>query len=385
MASRIPPFGTGAGAAHPPQTIHQPHGSAFTAAAADPTAFIPFAPAPDDDSPMIPEEEDDDDNDGYPHSDDGYASASDADVAGDGTYSLTPSITDYVYQDGRSFHRFREGRYHFPNDAPEQRRELMKHDTMMLLRGVQLHYAPLQNPQRVLDVGTGVGVWAEEMGDRYPGAAVVGLDLSPIQFLMQPPNVTFIIDDAEDEWNDPPNTLDFVRLGNMAPSIRDWPKLFRSAYTVHRSLKPGGWIELHEFRWVYGCDDGTMPADYAPARMVDHLAEALRLADTDMNAAERNPERLRDAGFVDVRHTVKKVPVGLWPRDDVKKFIGLLTHDVIYDGLEAITLRPFVNILKWSHGEVASFLDEVRRDLKNPSVHAYVYFHVLIGQKPFHQ
>ncbi|KAK2013418.1 methyltransferase domain-containing protein, partial [Colletotrichum eremochloae] len=324
----------------------------------------------------INNDDDDQDND----IDDGYASASDAGgVAGDGIYSLTPSVTDFVYQDGRSFHRFREGRYPFPNDAPEQRRELMKHDAMTLLRGARLHYAPLRNPQRILDVGTGVGAWVEEMGDKYPGAAVIGLDLSPIQFLMQPPNVTFIIDDAEDEWNEPPNSLDFVHLGNMAPSIRDWPKLLRSAYT---SLKPGGWIELHEFRWTYGCDDGTMPADYAPARMVELLAEALRHADTDMHAAERNPARLRDAGFVDIRHTVKKVPVGPWARDDTKKLIGMLTHDVIYEGLEAITLRPFVNILKWSRGELASFLDEVRRDLENPSVHAYVYFHILYGQKP---
>ncbi|WQF81003.1 Putative S-adenosyl-L-methionine-dependent methyltransferase superfamily [Colletotrichum destructivum] len=367
MTSHFLPFGPGTGpgpaigSAHSPQTIHLPHG-AIAAAAPD-----------DDEEAMVP----DDDDSLYAHSDDGYASASD--IADDGTYSLTPSVTNFVHQDGRTFHRFREGRYHFPNDAPEQRRELMKHDAMMLLRDVRLHYAPLLNPQRILDVGTGVGAWAEEMGDKYPGAAVVGLDLSPIQFLMQPPNVTFVIDDAEDDWCDPPDTLDFVRLGNMAPSIRDWPRLFRSAY---RSLKPGGWIELHEFRWFYGCDDGTMPADFAPIRMVAYLTEALRLVNTDMNAAQRNPDRLRDAGFVDIRHIVKKVPVGPWPKDDTKKFIGLLTHDVIYDGLEAITLRPFINILKWSHSDVASFLDEVRKDLRDPSVHAHVYFHVLLGQKP---
>ncbi|KAK2054957.1 methyltransferase domain-containing protein [Colletotrichum caudatum] len=373
MTSRPPPLGTGA---DPPPAVHEPYGAAV------PT---PFAPTPDVDTAMVSEygggnnDGGNNDDDGDDDHDDGYASASDAGAAEDDTYSLTPSVTDFVYQDGRSFHRFREGRYPFPNDAPEQRRELIKHDAMMLVCGLRLHYAPLRSPQRILDVGTGVGAWVEEMGDKYPGAAVIGLDLSPIQFLMQPPNVTFIIDDAEDEWNDPPNTLDFVRLGNMAPSIRDWPKLFRSAYT---SLRPGGWIELHEFRWTYGCDDGTMPADYAPARMIELLAEALRRADTDIHAAERNPARLRDSGFVDIRHVVKKVPVGSWPTDDTKKLIGMLTHDVICEGLEAITLRPFVNILKWSHGEVASFLDEVRRDLENTSVHSYVYFHILFGQKP---
>ncbi|KAK1574046.1 methyltransferase domain-containing protein [Colletotrichum navitas] len=375
MASRPPPLGTGA---NPPRTIHQLHGATFVpaaaAAAAAAAAPTPLVPTMNDDAVMVSGDGDNDDED----EDDGYASASDA-VAGDDIYSLTPSVTDFVYKHGRSFHRFREGRYPFPNDAPEQRRELMKHDAMVLLCGVRLHYAPLRNPQRILDVGTGVGAWVEEMGDKYPGAAVIGLDLSPIQLLMQPPNVSFIIDDAEDEWNDPPNTLDFVRLGNMAPSIRDWPKLFRNAYT---SLKPGGWIELHEFRWTYGCDDDTMPADYGPARMVELLDEALRRVDTDMHAAERNPARLRDAGFVDIRHTVKKVPVGPWPKDDIKKLIGMLTQDVVYEGLEAITLRPFVDILEWSHGEVASFLDEVRRDLENPSVHSYVYFHILLGQKP---
>ncbi|KAK2001717.1 methyltransferase domain-containing protein [Colletotrichum falcatum] len=362
MASRPPPLGAGA---NPPRTIvRQPHTA----------AFVPAAPTstPDHDTAMVSEDDD------YDY-DDGYASASEVGIAGGGTNSLTPSVTDFVYRDGRSFHRFREGRYPFPNDAPEQRRELMKHDAMMLLRGTRLHYAPLRSPQRILDVGTGVGAWVEEMGDKYPEAAVIGLDLSPIQFLMQPPNVTFVIDDAEDEWNEPPGSLDFVRLGNMAPSIRDWPRLFRSAYT---SLRPGGWIELHEFRWAYGCDDGTMPADYAPAHMVELLAGALRHAGLDMHAAERNPERLRDAGFVDIRHAVNKVPVGPWPGDDTEKLIGMLAHDVIHEGLEAITLRPFVDVLKWSRGEVASFLDEVRRDLGNPLVHSYVYFHVLFGQKP---
>jgi ubiquinone/menaquinone biosynthesis C-methylase UbiE len=60
-------------------------------------------------------------------------------------------------------------------------------------------FAPVQNPQRILDVGTGTGLWALEVADQYPEAqgrpqslaarntllmcitAVVGTDLSPIQ------------------------------------------------------------------------------------------------------------------------------------------------------------------------------------------------------------
>jgi methylase of polypeptide subunit release factors len=34
---------------------------------------------------------------------------------------------------------------------------------------------------RVLDVGTGTGIWAIEMADAHPEAEIVGIDLSPIQ------------------------------------------------------------------------------------------------------------------------------------------------------------------------------------------------------------
>lgn len=30
----------------------------------------------------------------------------------------------------------------------------------------KLHNAPLKNPQRILDLGTGTGIWAIEMGEQ---------------------------------------------------------------------------------------------------------------------------------------------------------------------------------------------------------------------------
>ena len=40
-------------------------------------------------------------------------------MIGDDTTSLRSYITDYVYENGRRYHRFREGRYNFPNDDVE--------------------------------------------------------------------------------------------------------------------------------------------------------------------------------------------------------------------------------------------------------------------------
>ena len=34
----------------------------------------------------------------------------------------------------------------------------------------KLHYAPLNNPKNILDLGTGTGIWAIEMGRSAPGS-----------------------------------------------------------------------------------------------------------------------------------------------------------------------------------------------------------------------
>jgi methylase of polypeptide subunit release factors len=41
----------------------------------------------------------------------------------------------------------------------------------------KLHLAPVKDPQRILDVGTGTGIWAIDTADLYPSAEVIGTDL----------------------------------------------------------------------------------------------------------------------------------------------------------------------------------------------------------------
>lgn len=80
-----------------------------------------------------------------------------------GSTSAESSIRDYMFENGRRYHRFREGSYNFPNDDVEQEREDMKHAMIKLLCGQKLHFAPIgDNPQEVLDIGTGTGIWVIE-------------------------------------------------------------------------------------------------------------------------------------------------------------------------------------------------------------------------------
>jgi len=85
----------------------------------------------------------------------------------------------------------------------------------------RLFLAPIPpSPKKIIDIGTGTGIWAVEMGDLFPGAEILGLDLSPIQPLWIPPNVKFVIDDVEDEWANG-GEWDFAHFRNMALVLRD--------------------------------------------------------------------------------------------------------------------------------------------------------------------
>ncbi|KAK3314866.1 methyltransferase type 12 [Apodospora peruviana] len=314
---------------------------------------------------------DDDDDDGYQS--DGPSS--------DATTSISSNIRDYTWENNRRYHKYKEGRYAFPNDEPEQEREDMRHAMVLHLCGGRLHFAPIgENPQKILDVGTGTGIWAIDMGDEYPSAEITGIDLSPIQPSWVPPNVRFVVDDAEAPWIAPPDSLDYVHLRNMAFVIKDWTKLFQQAFVA---LKPGGWIELQDLKFNYSCDDGTMhPEDYGPLRMADLIHGALEKFGVDTTSAEKNPERAAAAGFVDPRHFVIKLPVGPWARDKTMKTVGLYNRSGIYDGLQGITMGPFTRGLGWSQEEVEVFLTTVRKDLMNARIHSYITWHSLCAQKP---
>lgn len=96
--------------------------------------------------------------------DGGYES----DAMSSATTTMSESVRDYAFENGRRYHSFREGRYNFPNDDIEQEREDMKH-AMVKLLCQQLHFAPIGgNPQEIMDIGTGTGVWAIESEFRLP-------------------------------------------------------------------------------------------------------------------------------------------------------------------------------------------------------------------------
>jgi SAM-dependent methyltransferase len=214
--------------------------------------------------------------------------------------SLASTILHYEYTNGRRYHGYRSGAYILPNDEQEQDRLDLLHHIFLLILGGKLHDAPLPRPpQRVLDIGTGTGIWAIDFADENHGAEVVGTDLSPIQPTWVPPNVKFYIDDAEAEWvYGADEAFDFIHCRTMSGSISDWDRLVRQTYA---HVQPGGWVEFQEPLAQCECDDGTMDmaSDLLQWQVLCH--GAAKGFGKDIRAGHTLKQRMLDAGFVDAR------------------------------------------------------------------------------------
>ncbi|KAJ4315587.1 hypothetical protein N0V84_008297 [Fusarium piperis] len=297
-------------------------------------------------------------------------SASDAGYESDSVTSASTSVgssvRDYMYENGRRYHSFREGAYNFPNDDVEQEREDMKHAMVKLLCSQNLHFAPIGNhPQEILDIGTGTGIWAIEMGDQYSSANVLGIDLSPIQPDWLPPNVRFMVDDVESPWLHPRNHFDYIHSRHTVMAVKDWPKLFQRALDAK-----------------YG---GMVPPDAHPvAQYWSLITQGLVSLGVNFHAAAGGvlAAKMREAGFINVTERIFHVPLGTWPKNKVLKTVGLYWRTILADGLQAIALGPLTRGLGWDRENVEVLLMNVRRAYNDNSALLYMPMHMVYGQKP---
>ncbi|KAK1754005.1 Phosphoethanolamine N-methyltransferase [Echria macrotheca] len=298
--------------------------------------------------------------------------------------SMSSSVRAHVYEGGLRYHAFRDGKYPFPNDEIEQNRDDMKHSMSIMVCHGAYFLAPVEDRLRaggeVLDLGTGTGIWAIELGDKYPDTKIIGIDLSPIQPDFVPENVHFFVDDFEEDWVEPQHKYDYIHVRHTLHCIRDRKALYRRAM---RHLKPGGYLEFQELEYWPRCDDDTLTPEtpYAVRDYIKYMEAGMRAYGAELHAVRSLAAELREAGFEDVRSTTHKAPIGLWPLDRRLRICGALLQTAFLDGLRGLSRRP-LTALGWTQLQIEMFLVDVRKALSNQTIHAYLPFHDVYARKP---
>ncbi|MCJ1440936.1 MAG: hypothetical protein MMC23_001422 [Stictis urceolatum] len=303
-------------------------------------------------------------------------SAYDSEVASY-TTSLASSVTDYQFENGRRYHRYQEGRYFWPNDELENDRLDIVHKMVEVAMKGKLFYAPLENPKRVLDIGTGTGIWAMEFADHFPQASVLGNDLSPIQPRWVPPNVVFEVDDVEQDWTYT-QLFDFIHARSMAAAIKNWPRLMEQCY---QHTAPGGYAEFVDFDANWETPDNSIEKGGAIDVVVPKFIELGEMAGIEACAGPKLEGWCKDAGFVNIKVARQPIPCGTWARDRHLKEIGAWQYMQVVEGLEGMMMGAFTRLYGMTAEEVTALAAKFKAELKNPRVHTFLNMYVVTAQK----
>jgi SAM-dependent methyltransferase len=285
--------------------------------------------------------------------------------------SIASYIRDGVEENGRKYPAYGKNMYGLPIDEREQERNDLQHDKFSMIIGGHLHLAPIgDSPSKILDLGTGSGIWAIQAADIYESAIVTGVDVAPVQPNWVPPNCRFEVLDIEDDWLFAKSSFDLVHARELIMSIRDWSRLFEQGLD---HLRPGGYFEVGGSYPVPTSDDHTLPKHSYLKEAEKLFFEMGEVMGTPVDAPKTWRETMERAGFIDVQETIFKVPQGVWPKDKTLKKIGAFENHSLTTGLEAYLMRGYTQILGGRPEELQVIVAKARDELRNPKIHSYIF------------
>lgn len=274
-----------------------------------------------------------------------------------------------------------------PNDEQEQERLDLQHHIWRLLLGGALYTAPLAEYMekagdqiRILDLGCGTGLWAIEVADELSNAAVLGVDLSPIQPEWVPPNLKFYVDDYEDAWTYTDNeTFDYIHGRALSGTSANWPRFYQQAMA---NLKPGGWVEMQEYdAWIFSDDDSCGRAPWT-MEWVEKLDAASQMFGKRLNVAGLHRQWMVDAGFVDVAERVERIPIGPWTKDERLKELGRYELAHMQMSVDSHTPALFTRVLSYSNEQARVLIEGVKREFRSRDLRLITSYRFITGRKP---
>ncbi|KAF3073282.1 Secondary metabolism regulator LAE1 [Trichoderma lentiforme] len=345
------------------------------------------------------EDHDDEDDATASDSNSNYSSASE---------DALPPIHEY----GHVYHG--SGRMVTPNDPCENQRQAYQHELFTLCLGGALtftklpleHLSPDSPRFHILDVGCGGGHWGMEMAQSNPLVDVLGIELSSANLPKEvPPNLTFEIADAAEDW--PPRLYDFIHLRNLVGGgIRDWRRLIVQAFD---HLKPGGQLEFTEVTPLFfgvdpdptseSSDDADTDAETDQqqaeteqqrpraalgAATIEYgavFAEIAAAQGIDFDPTPKVRPWLRELGAESVRERSDWMPVRNWARDPVVRKKGEILYKMLETGCNHWTLRMF-GLAGWEEAKTRELLDRVMKEYDDPLLRSCIKVTFISARKP---
>ncbi|KAI9598961.1 S-adenosyl-L-methionine-dependent methyltransferase [Syncephalis fuscata] len=216
---------------------------------------------------------------------------------------------------------------------------------------------------RILDIGSGSGIWIQEMSMEFPDSEVIGCDIVDLTGGdALPKNCRWVEGNVLYGLPFDDNQFDMVhqrQLGFYLPAKR----LSRVMQELHRVCSPGGQLNLVEMgiHWE--------PVGHNVAELQRLLRSGLSTAGVDPNAIEQMEPRLRQAGFVDVEVKQTAVPIGAW---------GGLVGRTLADATRhmAESARPvLVRHCKLRSHEIDRIINDALAEMEINQCYAVLYFY----------
>jgi ubiquinone/menaquinone biosynthesis C-methylase UbiE len=279
----------------------------------------------------------------------------------------TESNSHIVERYGRPYQEVEGCVYVLPTDLAEVNRLDVQHHAIQAVTGRYFH-APLNNPKRIVDLGTGTGIWIRELAKMFPESELLGVDVSPLPEGTQlPDNCKFEIVNVLAGLPQEDGYFDFVRQRLLTLGM---PKASWQSHIVEcaRVCASNGWVEYIE------SDIQLYNGGDASERFNTFMLETVAARGVDLNMAKEIGDLMKEAGLQDVQSEEYMIPTGTWAGE-----IGKIFWENYAAGVRGV--KPFI-IAKFgiSEEEFDETLKVAEEEMNTKQGYMRVFVHY--GRKP---